>query len=365
MKVLFLTNYAAPYKVQFFDELGKQVELTVLFAGAQEQQTRAAEWFVDSEGGFHKVFLTKKAGSLGGEHFCLDVLDWLKKPYDAIILGGYSSPTAMLAMAWLRMKKIPYYIQVDGGLVREDSPLKYRFKKMLVSSATWWISSGRYPTGYLVHYGAKRENVYLYPFTSLWQKDIAETIPPEEEKKQLRQELGMQEEKIVLYAGRFLPEKGMDALLQAAPALDKNVGIYFVGGEPEQKHLQFCREKGLANVHFVGFQKKEELARYYKAADVFALPTYSDVWGLVINEAMACGLPVVTTDKCVAGLELIENGVNGYIVPVQDTDALAEKITAVLSADFRQMGAAALETIRPYTMENMVQAHIRILKDGR
>ena len=95
------------------------------------------------------------------------------------------------------------------------------------------------------------------------------------------------------------------------------------------------------------------------------LPTKSDVWGLVINEAMAQGLPVVTTDGCVAGVELIENGVNGYIVPVDDNEALTEAIAKTLRGDYRQMGRQALETIRPYTIENMVKAHVEIFSDGR
>jgi glycosyltransferase involved in cell wall biosynthesis len=110
----------------------------------------------------------------------------------------------------------------------------------------------------------------------------------------------------------------------------------------------------------VGFKKKEELAQYYKAADLLVLPTWSDVWGLVVNEAMAYGLPVVTTDRCVAGVELVENGVNGYIVPVRDGDALAAAINRVLSEDYRAMGRASLEKIRPYTIENMAKAHVDI-----
>lgn len=360
-RVLFLTNYAAPYKVEFFDELGKQMELTVLFSGAEEEKTRSAEWFVASSGGFQAVFLEKKRGSLGGENLCLDVVNWLRKGYDRIVIGGYSSPTAMLAMAYLQIKRIPFFLEVDGGLIRESSGPKYWFKRMLVGSANGWISSGDYPTKYLIHYGAKAGSVFEYPFTSLWEKDIACSIPSLKEKEALRKELGMPEEKIVLYAGRFLPEKGMDNLLHTAPLLDRNVGVYFVGGAPEEKHLAYCREKNLTNVHFVGFQKKAELARYYQAADVFVLPTWSDVWGLVVNEAMACGLPVVTTDQCVAGLELVRDGVNGYLVPVDDNEALAEKLQAVLNADYRKMGEAALETIRPYTLENMVKAHLEIL----
>ena len=75
---------------------------------------------------------------------------------------------------------------------------------------------------------------------------------------------------------------------------------------------------GLKNINFLEFEKKEVLYKYYKAADLFILPTREDIWGLVINEAMAHGLPVITTKKCVAGMELVIKGVNGEIVEVED-----------------------------------------------
>ena len=85
----------------------------------------------------------------------------------------------------------------------------------------------------------------------------------------------------------------------------------------------------------------------------------------MINEALAYGLPTVTTDRCVAGLELIEDGVNGYVVPVEDAAALAEKIGAVLCGDLQQMGEASLGKIRPYTLENMAKTHAEIFENGR
>lgn len=359
-KVLFLTNYPSPYRVQFFDELGKYMDVTVLFSERKEDKKhRSADWYIQEKGRFQIVQL-KKTASIRGRDLCLDVTKWLKKDWDAIVLCGYSSPTIMLAMAYLRLRKIPFYMEVDGGLVRKDSKAKYLFKKLLVSSATYWISSGRETTNYLVHYGAKEEKTFHYPFTSLWEKEILPAIPAEEEKRQLREKLGIREKKIALYVGRYDPRKGMDDLLHGVPDLDGDVGVCFVGGEPTREHLDFCREKGITNAHFVGFQKKEELADYYKAADVLVLPTKSDVWGLVINEAMAFGLPVITTDQCVAGMELVENGVNGYIVPVGDRKALVDSVNRLLREDYRSMGAAALETIRPYTVENMVKAHVEI-----
>ena len=86
---------------------------------------------------------------------------------------------------------------------------------------------------------------------------------------------------------------------------------------------------------------------------------------MVINEALAYGLPTITTDRCVAGLELIEDGVNGYVVPVEDEKALTEKIQAVLASDLEQMGKAALKKVRPYTLENMAKTHAEIFEGER
>ena len=359
-KIVFLTNYPSPYRVQFFDELGKYMDVTVLFSERKEDKThRSADWYIHSQGNFKMVQLTRTA-MVKGRDLCLDVTKWLKKDWDGIILCGYSSPTIMLAMAWLRLHRVPFYMEVDGGLVRQDSaPLRW-FKTRLISAPRYWISSGRETTRYLAYYGADPDRTYHYPFTSLWEKEILAEAPTEEEKNSLRQQLGMTEEKILLYVGRYDPRKGMDDLLSVVPDLDKDTGVYFVGGEPREEHLTFCRDNNITNAHFVGFKKKEELSAYYKAADALVLPTWSDVWGLVVNEAMACGLPVITTDRCVAGMELVEPGVTGDIVPIRDREKLAKACKDLLQQDYRAMGRGALEAIRPYTVENMVKAHVDI-----
>lgn len=365
-RVLFITNYASPYRVCFYDELAKYMDVTVLFSDRIESKKhRSADWFIAGEGRFHSIQLKKRLLTFRDRDLCLDVVKWLKKPWDAIVVCGYAYPTTILAMAYMRLHGIPFYMEVDGGLVRKDSIFSYLFKRMLVSQASWWISSGEHTTQYLCHYGAKKERTFLYPFTSLWEKDILPAVPSAEEKQLLRRKLDMTEKKVVLYVGRYDPRKGMDDLLHASPDVDEDAGIYFVGGEPTREHLEFCRKNGLDRVHFIGFRKKEELGDYYRAADLLVLPTKSDVWGLVVNEAMAMGLPVITTDKCVAGLELIRNGENGYIFPVEDHRAMIGSINAALSQDYGAMGEAALETSRYYTIENMATAHVKIFENGR
>lgn len=357
-RVLFITNYAAPYRVHFFDTLGKTMDVTVLFSDpVEEVRHRNPEWFEKGDGGFRTIQLEKRVLNVQGENLCLDVLHWLKKPYDAIVICGYASPTAMLAMLWLKLHRIPFYMEVDGGLIRQESKIKYAMKRFFVSLPDWWISTGKYTTEYLVHYGAKRERVSEYPFSSLGEADISLQAPTAEEKQQLRRELGISEEKVVLSIGQFIHRKGYDILLQSAAGLEQGTGVYIVGGEPTEEYLQLCQELGLTNVHFLGFMKKAQLVKYYRAADVFALSTREDIWGLVINEAMAYGLPVVTTDRCVAGLELVEDGVNGYIVPVEDAGTLAQRLNDTLNGDPGEMGSRSLEKIRPYTIEAMAKTH--------
>ncbi len=364
-RVLFLTNFPSPYRVRFFDELGKYLDVTVLYSDRVEDIThRNAQWFEDGQGGFHPVQL-KQTAKIREEYLCMEVISWLNKKYDAIVIGGYSSPTAILAMAYLRMRRIPFYMEVDGGLIRQDSKLKYFVKKTLVCMADRWLSTGYHTTRYLVHYGAKEAQVQHYPFTTLYERDILEQVLTPAEKEALRKELDVPEKHMILAIGQFIHRKGFDVLLHAAKELDPDTGIYIVGGEATEEYLKLREELGLQNVHFLGFQKKERLALIYQAADLFVLPTREDIWGLVINEAMSYGLPVVTTDRCVAGLELIEDGVNGYVVPVEDVQALAEKMKAVLPADLQQMGEASLRKIRPYTLENMAKAHAEIFESGR
>lgn len=357
-QILLMTSYASPYKVQFFNELGALCSLTVIFT--QEigsQKHRSADWFVQSKLNFQAVQLKESRIRVGGKPYCFGWKRWLRQKYDRIIISGYGNPTEVAAIAWLKRHRRDYDLEVDGGLVRQDAGLRKKIKTVIISGASGYLSSGPAATRYLVHYGADPEKVTEYPFSSLRAEEIPEAPATVEQKKVLRRKLGMTEQKIVLSVGQFIHRKGYDILCRSASQLSDNVGIYIVGGEPTEEYLQLQRELGLNHVHFVGFCPHDALKEYYQAADLFVLPTREDIWGLVINEAMAWGLPVITTDRCGAGLDLVTDGVNGYIVPVGDVAALTNRMRQILQEDSGRMGVASLERIRPYTIENMAAAH--------
>lgn len=363
MKVLFMANIPSPYRVDFFNELGKYCDLTVTFEG-RTATDRDEKWRAAESENFKAQFM-KGIRTKSDQFLCFEIIEVIKSGFDRIIVGGYSTPTAMLAIEYMRLHKIPFWIEADGGLISQDSTLKYRIKHHFVSAASGWLSSGKTTSEYFIHYGAKKEKIYQYPFSSLRENEIFSNVISLEEKKKLREELKMEEEKIVVSVGQFIPRKGFDILLKAWKNCAKEAGLYVIGAEVTEKYVQLQKELKLKNVHFIGFKNKEELKKYYQAADIFALMTREDIWGLVINEAMASGLPVVTTERCVAGLELIKNGVNGYIVPVENVEETSNALNKILQDSAMQeiMAKSNLDKIRNYTIEQMATKHMEALEN--
>lgn len=361
MRVLFMTNMPSPYRVDFFNELGKYCELTVIFERDRDY-SRDTRYKAGQFRNFKAVFpMGIPVGD--AEAFCPSVIGLLsKKEFDHIIVGDYYSPTGMLAIEYMRLMRIPFILSSDGGMVKEDSGFKYKLKKHFIGSASGWLSTGRMTTDYLAYYGADREKTVVYPFTSLWKKDILSAPPTKEEKLALRQKLGINEKKIVISVGQFIYRKGYDILLNACANLGKDIGVYIIGGIPTEEYVKMKVDLHLERVHFVDFMNKQDLAEYYKAADLFVLPTREDIWGLVVNEAMAYGVPVVTTDRCVAGVELVENGVTGQIIPVEDVDRLRTAIIENIDYPY-SVPLACLHKMELYTIEEMAKKHAQYLKE--
>lgn len=363
MKIAFLTNVPAPYRVDFFNELGKRCELTVLFEKTTSDE-RDDSWSNYKFEHFEGIFLKGKSIDVDSA-ICPGVLSYLNPGvFDHIIVSNFLSPTGMLAILWMRMKKMEYWLESDGGFAKDGIGLKEKIKTFFIKGAKGYFSTAREHDKYYMQYGAPADRIYRYPFSSLKQTDVFQSPADLEGKELVRSKLSVAEKYMVLSVGRFSYlngyGKGYDALIRAAQRLPDDIGWYIVGGTPTEEFVKIVKDSGLHNIYFIEFMEKDALKEYYRAADAFVLMTVSDVWGLVINEAMSCGLPVITTDKCVAGLELVEEGENGYIVPVGDDQALAARLQTILEEPARseEMGRRALEQIREYTIENMARKHM-------
>lgn len=367
MKVLWLTFIPSPYRCAFFEELGKSCDLTVLFERASSN-IRGNVWDDFKFSGYEGKILP--GVTIGGhDRFCPSVRKFLlDRSYDKIVISNPTSPTGIYAATVLKAHGRKYMVESDGAFPSGTGGIKSKIKKFVMADAMVCFSTADTHDEYYMESGVKRENLRRYPFTSIGDKDIetAQNLIAKSSKDELKAKLGMTEEKIVLSVGQFVHRKGYDILFEAVKSFDENTGVYIIGGTPTEEYLEFVEKNNLKNIHFEGFKKKDELAQYYAASDIFVLPTREDIWGLVINEAMAFGLPIVTTDRCVAGLELIKNGKNGFIVPVENSEELYKKINELLALnkeDYCEMQKNAIEIIKQYTYEKMAETHMSVFEE--
>ncbi|MEZ4509976.1 MAG: glycosyltransferase family 4 protein, partial [Eubacteriales bacterium] len=354
-------NIPSPYRIDFFNALGKYVDLTVIFE-AKKARGLTFNYNLDQIQNFKIIFLSD--GHMDEKKVDLKILPYLRRGvYDKIIVTNYGFATEAAGIFALKIKKIPYEMELDGGVLRRENPLIHRLKRMLVRGATRYWSTGEQTDAFFRHFGIPDERIVRYPFTSVPERNVVSHVPTREEKQALRKKLDIPYANMVLGVGQMIYRKGFDLLIQVADRMPASTGIYIVGGEPPEAWLKFVEERNLRNVHFVAFKGEAQLNEYYRAADVFVLPTREDIWGLVVNEAMANALPVVTTDACGAGVEMIRDGENGFLIPSDSSELLAERILRLLSDDTlrERIAVATLETAKRYTIEEMARVHVDLL----
>mgnify|MGYP004630692091 FL=1 len=365
-KLLYISNFEAPYRVPFFNLLGDYYDMTLaLSQNPEDRKERNKAWFQNEKRTYRVVYL--KTTKLFGVKVGFGIKKMLGN-YDLVFMDMYSNPTNMYAIWCMNRMGKQFVMSVDGMLPRDhQNLLVHKMKSYFLNSPTVMLSPGKSTDMCLEEYGVSKSKIVRYPFTSLLKNDILSTVPTRTEKFELRKKLGMPcegEDRVILTVGRFSYArgygKGYDILFKVMSRLPKTFHLYIVGDEPTQEFIDMKREGGLDNVHFVGFMNKKSLSEYYKAADLFCLQTRKDIWGLVVNEAMSNGLPVITSNTCVAGLTLVEDGVNGYIACAEDDITLEKNISAILNDEYlrKNMSEASLRIIREWTIENMANCHI-------
>lgn len=366
MRILFSTSSLFPYRVNWLDELGKYAHVDVYYL-MDSDAARNTQWCAQRPQNcrytLQKSRMLPKLGLIS-----LDLIRVLRdraKDYDVIILDGYGFASQLLSILYLNSRKLTYYVNIDGMVPKDkENGIVRLLKRQIISRFPYCLCGARATNTILADYGVSPERIINHPFTSLNGDDLAQMLASDCEKTAIRQKLGIPEKKMIVSVGRFSYMngygKGYDVLMRSAKQMYSDIGWYIIGGQPTEEFARMKKEMKLDNIHFVDFMEKDALAQYYRAADVFVLMTVGDVWGLVINEAMANGLPVITTDKCVAGLDLVRDGENGYIVPVGDETALKDRLTKILDdpALMKKMAHASLEKIEPYTIENMARIHM-------
>lgn len=378
MKILMLTNIPSPYMIDYLNELGKYSDLTVIFERGTSS-VRDDSWNAWKAKNFKSIVLKginlgksnadkistiKKSGDGSKEKVSIgtsqadmaiapQIIKYIDKSYDRIIVGNPCTPTGIIACYYMNMMRIPHGFQSEGAFPGTGKGIKELIKKSVFSKGSFFFSTAPIEDEYYTMYGAKRDAIKWYPFSSLHENEVLSEPLTVTEKEAIRKRLNVPYDKVVISVGRLIPNKGYDVLINSLRNLPENIGIYIIGGEPSDEYIRM-RDEANRNIHFIGFQDRDSIKEYYKMADVFAINTRLETWGLFVNEAMSFGIPVITTNRCFAALSMIEHGKDGFILNVDDEKGFHSTIMQILDDDEmrEKMGKSCIKKASIYTIEN-------------
>lgn len=241
--------------------------------------------------------------------------------FDFVIVNGYSDAVRLSCIRLCRKKGIPYAIETDTQLKIPKNPVKRLLKRLLLQKIfagnSYGFAGGTRQRELFYYYGMKPQKVKVLPMTidvEEFQK-IKDSLPEQAELKKMQ---GFSNCKTILFVGRFVQEKNLFVLLDAISSLSKkhdDVRLCLIGkGDQKQKIEEYCQQLKIDNVvRIYDYMLKFDLVMFYKMADVFVLPSMFEPWGLVVNEALACNLPVIASSNVGAVDDLIVPDKNGDI----------------------------------------------------
>jgi glycosyltransferase involved in cell wall biosynthesis len=246
---------------------------------------------------------------------------------DVIVSGGYAVFAEQVALLYARAVAVPYVLHSESHLLKPRRAAVRAAKRVVlpavVGGAAAGLAAGSAAARYLAEYGLDPGRIRLFPNTI----DVADygrrADAARSDANRIRAERGLPE-RFHLFAGRLLEVKGAHDLAAAVRAAGSDGPDVLVAGDGPLAGDLAAVEK----VRLVGFQQQQELIELLALADATIVPSRSESWGVVVNEALACGCPVIVSDAVGAAADLVRDGVNGRVFPAGDVAALTEALKA-------------------------------------
>ncbi len=358
--VVYWNNIPAPYMVDRFNAVIRRgnIDLEAWF-GARTDPGRS--WTIDeSTWLFPHRYLPRVA--IGRHRLSLPTPVLTARRPD-LLVSLYATPSfvAGLRIAWWRGWRTALWVEVTFDSWVQRRRWKDALKRAIFQRVDGIITAGHDGRVFAMRYGVPSGRVHIARHvvdSGYFAKEAATARPARDA---IRADLGLSGV-VFVYVGRLWQGKGIEPLLSAYKALVRefpdDTSLLLVGDGPEEARIARMAKSEDLRVTLAGFHQRVDLPRLYAAGDVFVFPTLGDPYGLVVDEAMAAGLPVISTTAAGEIRERVTDGVNGFLVPPDDPGALkaAMRRLAVDAALRHQMGARSAEMIAPYTPERWAVA---------
>lgn len=271
---------------------------------------------------------------------------------DVINIPGYYDMAMMMVMIWARSKGIKIVLSNDSTAADNSrNKLKEGFKKWLVSFADGFFCYGTASARYIMQLGAQPEQILLK--RNSVNNNLVRMVfeQARKESQDRKNHLGLRPYNFI-FVGRFLEIKNLKRLISAFESLKNNIdwGLILMGEGPMRNEIE---RAGAPGISFLAPSDWKGVAQNMALANVLVLPSYSEPWGLVVNEAMICGLPVIVSEQSGSSADLVKDGLNGFIFDAFGEDILTEKLQFFVDSpdSVEKMGEASLSIIAEFSPE--------------
>ena len=381
MKVVIVSTHPIQYQVPWLQRLAaeKHTDLEVYYALLPDQDQQGVgfgvsfAWDIPMLEGYRCRVMhnNRSAPALRGffSSSTPEIYSLLAqaRPDAVIITGWHALPLLQTLWACIRLR-IPRIVRAESNGMRRRPWWVRMLHRLLISRFDAFLAIGRANREFYRQYGIAEGSIFSSPyfvdngrFNDQRQKLL-------NERSALRAEWHIPEgHTCFLFAGKLEPKKRIVDLLLAldsARRVEPAVHLLVVGtGELMDEARRLVEDMNLP-VTFAGFLNQTEITRAYVAADCLVLPSdFGETWGLVVNEAMVCGLPAVVSDRVGCGPDLIEPGVTGAIFTCGDIDALSMKLVELASdrESLVRMGENAKDRVKNYSVEQAVAGTLQAI----
>jgi len=360
-RLVILTEIISPYRIPLFNALARQpgVDLHVIFLAETDPSLRHWQVYKDEIRFSYEVLRSwrKRVGRYSALlNFALGQALKQARP-DVILCGGYNYVASWQALSWARVHGIPFLLWSESNLqdLRRSHALVEMLKDEFLRQCSGFVVPGQSAREYLRAHKVKEARIFTAPNAVDNDLFAAAAADARQNKDARRADLGLPD-RYFLYLGRLVPEKGVFDLLAAYAKLDQRrreqIGLVYVGDGVSRRQLEErAASISPGMIRFAGFVQRNPLATYYALAEMLILPTYSDTWGLVVNEAMACGLPVIVSRVAGCAADLVTENWNGLLISPGDVPALSTAMESLAgnSQLCASMGANSAQLISRYS----------------
>ena len=386
VRLAYVVSHPIQYQVPLLRRIAAEpdIDLTVFYGsdasikGYKDSGFGGVEvkWDVPLLGGYKHEFLPplRDTGTEGtfspiSRSFSSRLMREGKPAFDALWVHGYATTNQMRAILSAKALGIPVLVRAESWLRdRPRSGLKLTAKTLyfraLGKAIDAVLYNGTLNRQYWEHYLGPDFPSFPMPYAvdnDFFQQRSREAAAGQSE---LRTELGLEPGRpVILFASKLQTRKHCNDLIEAythlspAPGMEPDPYLIIVGDGEERVALERQAEAtGLRSIRFCGFRNQSELPRFFDLASVFVLPSRNEAWGLIVNEVMNAARPVIITDDCGCAVDLVTNGVEGYVYPVRDVAALVGALRRVFARPeaAREMGLRALGRINQWGFEQDV-----------